>query len=181
MDSAVYAPMLDLKRATLDHQRTYGCGSRPFADGAQLAAWAIQAGACSAVEIGTSLGYSAACLANAGILVQTVDRDPVHIELAQRHLNERGLASRVNCMTGEAVEVLADLPAGEADLAFFDGMEVSVAEIEVLARTLRPGGLLIVSNMELGGEAAEVRELIGGWQLREDGEVLLAVKPSPAR
>lgn len=60
-------------------------------------------------------------------------------------------------------------------------MEVSVAEIEVLARTLRPGGLLIVSNMELGGEAAEVRELIGGWQPREDGEVLLAVKPSPAR
>ncbi|MEV5493694.1 class I SAM-dependent methyltransferase [Streptomyces bobili] len=173
--------MLDLKRATLDHERTYGYGSRPFADGAQLAVWAIEAGACSAVEIGTSLGYSAACLANTGILVQTVDRDPVHIELAQRHLNERGLASRVNCMTGEAVEVLADLPAGEADLAFFDGMEVSVAAIEVLARTLRPGGLLVVSNMKLGREAAEVRQLIGGWQPREDGEVVLAVKPSQAR
>ncbi|MFE7647871.1 O-methyltransferase [Streptomyces phaeoluteigriseus] len=180
MESAVYTPMSDLKDATLDHRRTHGCGSHPVVDGARLAAWAIQAGARSAVEIGTFLGYSAACLANAGVLVQTVDRDPVHVALAQRHLNERGLANRVNCMTGEAVEVLADLPAREADLAFFDGMEVSVAEIEVLAKALRPGGLLVVSNVKLGSEAAEVRQLIGGWQPRENGEVLFAVKPPRA-
>ncbi|MCW5251285.1 MULTISPECIES: O-methyltransferase [unclassified Streptomyces] len=181
MRSAVQDPLSDLKDATLAHQRAHGCGSHPFGDGARLAAWAVDAGARTAVEIGTSLGYSAACLAGAGARVHTVDRDPVHTELAQKHLGERGLADRVSCVTGEAVDVFAELPAGGADLAFFDGMEVSVAEVEVLARALRPGGLLIVSNMKLGGEEAEVRELLGGWRPREEGEELFAVKPGQSR
>ncbi|MEU5306879.1 O-methyltransferase [Streptomyces noursei] len=180
MTAVTQDPFASIKEATVAHQRSHRCGSHPFDDGPQLTAWAAGVEARTVVELGTSLGYSAACFAAAGARVHTVDRDPVHVDEARRLLKDHKLSRRVDCRVGEGVGVLATLPANSADVAFFDGMEPSLAEIDVLIRSLRPGGLLIASNMTLGGEAAEVRELLATWQHTDLGLNLLAIKPEKA-
>src|SRR5882724_4277229 len=106
----------DIKHATVDHQSQHKCECYPFDDGPQLTAWAVRAQARKVVELGTSLGYSAASFAAAGAQVYTVDHDPSHAGEAHRQLDAHRLAERVHRLVGEAVDVLAALPAGEADL-----------------------------------------------------------------
>ena len=167
----------DIKQATLSHLHDHGCSCYPYFDGSLLATLAAAAGAGTVVELGTALGYSAAWFASTGARVHTIDRDPTHSREARRQLDRHGLADRVEFLTGDGIDILQTMPAGRADLAFFDGFAPSRAVITALAGALRPGGLLIAGNMTLGGDATQVRAFLETWQHSDLGETVLAVKP----
>ena len=167
----------DIKKATFDHLHAHGCSCYPYSDGSLLATLAAAVGARTVVELGTALGYSAAWFASTGARVHTIDRDPTHSREARRQLDRHDLADRVELYTGEGTDILQTMPAGHADVAFFDGFAPTRAAITALVGALRPGGLLIAGNMTLGGEATPVRALLATWQYTDLGETVLAVKP----
>ncbi len=104
--------------------------------------WKIVADAVGAtrfLEVGTGLGYTAALMADAGrgrCRVDTIENDPLHAEIAEAELRERGLGRSVQVLLGDAAEVVADL-TGPYDVVFLDG-DVDVHEH--VDRLLRPGG-----------------------------------------
>lgn len=164
----------DIKAATLTHLQQHGCGCYPYSNGSLLATLATAANAKTVVELGTALGYSTAWFASTGAHVHTIDRDPTHHRLAQSHLDRHYLTEHVTLHTAEGTDVL---PTLAADVAFFDGYPPTTADINALAKTLRPGGLLIAGNMTLGGQSDQIRIQLSTWQHTDLGETLLAVKP----
>jgi predicted O-methyltransferase YrrM len=167
----------DIKQATLSHLHDHGCSCYPYSDGSLLATLAAAAGAGTVVELGTALGYSAAWFAGTGARVHTIDRDSTHSREARRQLDRHGLAGGVEFHTGDGIDILQTMPAGRADLAFFDGFMPTSTVITALANALRPGGLLIAGNMTLGGDTTQVRAFLETWQHSDLGETVLAVKP----
>lgn len=73
------------------------------------------------LEIGTAIGYSAAFLASAlpSCRVVTIEREEdAHAE-AVLNMERLGLADRVTCLKGDAIEIMAQL-ADEQDRRYFD-------------------------------------------------------------
>lgn len=167
----------DIKAATMTHLHQHGCGAYPYTDGRLLATLITAVGAQTVVELGTALGYSTAWLASTGAHVHSIDRDRTHNRRAREHLAQHGLAHRVTLHTGEANDILPRLAPTGADVAFFDGYTPTLADIQGLAATLRPGGLMIAANMTLGGQADQIRAWLATWQHSDLGETLLAVTP----
>src|ERR1039458_3553630 len=79
-------------------------------------------GAVSILEIGTFSGYSALAMA-AGLVpggsIVTCEIDPVHAEIARRHIAASPYADRIDVMVGPALATIASLP-GPFDLVFMD-------------------------------------------------------------
>lgn len=73
------------------------------------------------LEIGTAVGYSAACMAWAfeGCRITTIEADPQMAETAEKNLERLGLSSRVQVLTGQGQEVLDRLD-GSFDFVFID-------------------------------------------------------------
>ena len=113
--------------------------------------WVRAAQARRVVEVGTLAGYSAIWIARAlpedGRLV-SIEIDPAHAEVAQRSVDDAGLAGRVEIVVGSAAEVLGRMTDdGRLDVVFLDADKESYgAYTEEAARLLRPGGLLLADN-----------------------------------
>lgn len=113
-------------------------------------------GARDALEVGTFTGYSAICIARAlpgdGRLV-CLELDPERAAIAQRNLEDAGVAGRVEIRVGPAAESLEAMAATPTfDFAFVDADKPGYSEYyELLLPRLRPGGLLLLDNMLLGG------------------------------
>jgi caffeoyl-CoA O-methyltransferase len=113
-------------------------------------------GARLAVEVGTFTGYSAICiargLADGGRLV-CCELDDSYAETALGYLREAGLDGSVDMRVGPALDTLRSMPQGEdVDLAFIDADKESYPEYyEELLKRLRPGGLMLLDNVLLGG------------------------------
>ena len=77
--------------------------------------WQIVAeriGAKRFLEVGTGLGYTAALMADAGgpeCRVDTIEIDPVHADIAETELAERGLLDRVRILRGASLDMLRSL------------------------------------------------------------------------
>ena len=71
------------------------------------------------LELGTGLGYTAACLAQASdtIEIDTIDRDELHLSLAKNNWEDFDLRDRINPLFGKAEEILPVLKP-EYDLIF---------------------------------------------------------------
>lgn len=117
-------------------------------------------GARRAIEVGTFTGYSALCIARAlpedGTLL-ACELDPDYAATAERWLRRAGVAERVELRVGPAAETLRALPAEESfDFAFIDADKPSYPDYyeQVLAR-LRPGGLVMLDNVLLGGRVLD--------------------------
>lgn len=109
------------------------------------------AGAKRAVEIGTLAGYSAVHIARAlgeGGMLDTLELDPRHAEIARANIEAAGLGERVRVHIGSAAEILPSLVArGPFDLVFLDADKAGYPEYSIWAAdNLRPGGLLIADN-----------------------------------
>ncbi len=131
--------------------------------GALLAFLVELIGARRALEIGTFTGYSAIVVARAlgpeGRLV-CCDRSATWTAIAGRYWAEAGLADRIELRLGPALESLdALLAAGEADgfdVAFIDAARDEYpAYFERVIRLVRPGGLVAIDNVFLGGAVAD--------------------------
>ena len=113
-------------------------------------------GARRAIEVGTFTGYSAICiargLADGGRLVACeISED--WARAARRNVERAGVADRVELRVGPALDTLGALPAEPAfDLAFIDADKPAYrGYYEELLPRLRPGGLILLDNVLLGG------------------------------
>lgn len=113
-----------------------------------------------ALEVGTFTGYGAIAIARGlpedGRLI-CCELDQGYAEISRRNLERAGVTERVEIRVGPALETLRALPAGEEfDFAYIDADKPGYPGYfeECLAR-LRPGGLIVLDNVLLGGRVLD--------------------------
>lgn len=132
-------------------------------------------GSRRALEVGTFLGYGAIAIARGlpedGELV-ICELEQEYADRAAENLAKAGLDERADIRVGPAAETLRALPESEPfDFAFVDADKGSYPDYyEECLRVVRPGGLLLLDNVFMGGRildddpdeaTAIVRELNG--------------------
>jgi predicted O-methyltransferase YrrM len=151
-------PFAPIRDGTDAHRARHGCGAYPFSDGATLGVIAAAAHARRILELGTALGYTALWLAHGApeAELDTIERDGEHVRLARANIEAAGYGARIRVHEGAFAPVLAGLEPGY-DLAFFDGFGPTVDYLARMRTLLAPRGVLISSNLDVGGAAAEYR------------------------
>ncbi|SKA34545.1 O-methyltransferase [Consotaella salsifontis] len=141
-----------IRQMTRAHRQDHGCHAHTYSDGAALSALAAGAHAACILELGTALGYTACCLAAASpsALVDTVEKDPLHVALARKNIAAAGLSERITVHEGDFDTILRALAAGY-DFAFFDGIAPEPRLIDQLWSLLVPGGTLACANLHMVG------------------------------
>lgn len=143
------------------HREEHGpeCTVYPSGSGPLLGTLAAGTGATRILEVGCGLGYSALWLAYGAApdgRVESIESNAGHAELAQRHLDQEKYADRITLHLGRGAEVLPRL-TGPYDLIFCDSdLDEYGAYLDHFARLLRPGGLLITSNLFLGQYGSDI-------------------------
>lgn len=142
------------------HQKEHACGGHPYQHADMLRLFVSLTKPKRVLELGTGLGYSAICLAQGSDVtyVDTIDRDALHLDLAQKNWEDFDFNDRINPLFGKAEEVLPRLKP-EYDLIFFDGYTPSMKFLLQFERLLKKDGLLITANMFL-------RDKTGGKYMR---------------
>ncbi len=106
-------------------------------------------GAKQIVEMGTLAGYSGIWLARGlppGGKLITLEADPKHADIAQKHFELAGVADRVEIKRGNAHETLKTL-RGPFDMVFIDAeKEGYPAYLEWSLANVRSGGLITAHN-----------------------------------
>jgi predicted O-methyltransferase YrrM len=140
-----------IRVATDAHRRRHGCGAYPYSEGPLLSVIAAAADARRIIELGTALGYTALSLAHgaAEAQIDTIERDAEHVRLARDNFVAAGCAHRITVHEGDFDAVLARL-APPYDVAFFDGFAPSLAYLAEFRRLLRPNGVLVSTNLDVG-------------------------------
>jgi predicted O-methyltransferase YrrM len=115
------------------------------------------------VEVGTSYGYSTLFLAEAaritGGRVYTLELAAEKQAYAREQLARAGLADRVEWLAGDALELLAAIPA-PFDFVLLDvWKELYVPCLERIAPRMARGGILVADNMLLPEMVREQAEL----------------------
>ena len=116
-----------------------------------------------AVEVGTLAGYSGVSImrgmAPDGVL-DTIELDGHHAEVARESFRRAGFAERVRIHVGDAGTILRQLAAQSPfDLCFIDADKESYPEYVLWAgEHLRPGGLVVLDNAFLFGHVGERAE-----------------------
>jgi caffeoyl-CoA O-methyltransferase len=132
--------------------------------GRLMALLAQSIGARRALEIGTFTGYSALCVARVlpedGTLV-ACDVSEEWTAIARRAWTEAGVADRIDLRLAPADETLDAMRAagedGTYDFAFIDAdKEAYDGYYERCLALLRPGGLLTIDNVFLGGRIVDL-------------------------
>jgi predicted O-methyltransferase YrrM len=110
------------------------------------------------LEIGTAIGYSAACMAQAmpaGGTLFTIEIDPDRAATARANLDRAGVADRVSVIVGDASRFLHKV-SGPFDLIFQDGSkQLYEPLLDGLVAHLRPGGVLVTDNVLWHGEVIQ--------------------------
>jgi len=146
--------LLALQQATRAHQRAHGCNAHTFEDGEGL--WQLVAAhqPRRVLELGTGLGYTAClmALASSEAVVDTLEGDAIHAELARDQIAQLGLQQRVRLHEGSFSVTLPalQLQAGSLDLVFFDGNMPAFVLVQRFHSLLAPGGLLVATFMGPG-------------------------------
>jgi SAM-dependent methyltransferase len=110
----------------------------------------------SVLDVGCGSGRQLATMLEAarGASGTGIELDPAASELARAHLAERGLADRAEVLTGDARELVADLPepvdlALLANVVYYVPVDERVDLFGSLLGALRPGGVLVVVSTAL--------------------------------
>lgn len=154
-----------VRDATDAHRRRHGCWAYPFADGTVLGAIGATMVPRSVLELGTALGYTACWWGRAADHVDTVENDPDHARLAREHLARAGLTDRVTIHCGNFDDVLPHF-IEPFDIAFFDGYAPTAEVLALVERLVRPGGVLLTTNLGLGGGFRQVLAKNPDWLTR---------------
>jgi predicted O-methyltransferase YrrM len=176
-------PFAKIRNATNAHRARHECGAFPYANGPLLAALAGAANARRILELGTALGYTALSFAFGApdATVDTIERDPDHVQLARENIAAAGMDHRITVHEGEFSAILPTLDPGY-DVVFFDGGTPVPALHKSLRGLLRTGGTLITANLSHGGTAETVRKALfegKSWRsamVDEQGETAISVK-----
>lgn len=144
-------PFRGIYTATERHRLEHRCEAYASSNGPLLGVLARSVRARRSLEVGTALGYTAAWLAYGAPdgWVDTVEVDPGHAEQARAELRRAGVGDRVRVHVGESPRALDGLEPGY-DLVFYDASIPTAGELAAFHALLRPGGLLVTSNLFLG-------------------------------
>jgi predicted O-methyltransferase YrrM len=181
--AGVADPFAKVKAATDAHRARHGCGAYPYDNGPLLAALAAAANARRILELGTALGYTALSFASGApdSTVDTIERDPEHVQLARDNIAVAALDHRITVHEGDFATMLSTLDPGY-DVGFFDGGTPVPGLHAALRKLLRTGGLLITANLNHGGTADAVAKALfddKSWRsalIDADGETAISVK-----
>ena len=106
-----------------------------------------------AVEVGTAIGVSTLHLSRGGAHGTSFEVDPERHAAATEYLRRGGFEPDLRLQ--DATDGLAALEPGSFDLAFIDGPKAGYeTHLDQAVELLRPGGLLLVDNVLMGGGAA---------------------------
>jgi len=118
-------------------------------------------GAQNALEVGTFTGYSAICIARGleprnGRLT-CLELDPDFAAIAQRNIEEAGVADRVEIRVGPAGESLDAMPEEPTyDLVFLDADKTGYpAYYERILSRMKPNALLLIDNVLMNGDVTD--------------------------
>ena len=161
-----------------------GCTVYPTSSGPLLGVLAAATRAKRILEIGCGLGYSALWLAYGSSpdgIVETIEQDPDHAMLAGQNIAQEDYERRVVIREGRGARVLPQL-TGFYDLIFCDAdIGEYLEDLNHFFRLLRPGGLLVSSNLFLGQYAPELPGLdqsaIYRLRLLDDERLLTSYVP----
>ena len=131
--------------------------------GGLLTILALMVDAKVAIEVGTFTGYGAICIARGlapGGTLTCLEVSEEYAEISRRNIASAGLDDRVTVQLGPADAALAQLPREpHVDLAYVDADKTGYpAYYEALVPRLRPGGVLVLDNMLLGGRVLDPQE-----------------------
>lgn len=171
-------PFPELLAVSRLHREAHGCGAYPYDKGSLLRVLAAGLAPARIVEVGTAVGYTSTCMADAApdAQIDTIDFDREHIKLAATNFAHYGIDDRVTAHCGSADAVLPTLESAHYGLAFFDGFAPSASILTELHRVLRPGAMLVCANLTLGGDGGQVLADADMWLSHSLGETALAVK-----
>ncbi|MET8139084.1 DUF2218 domain-containing protein [Sphaerisporangium sp. NPDC005288] len=129
-------------------------------EGAFLTMLARMVGARQAVEVGVFTGYSSICIARGlaeGGRLLACDVSEEWTSVARSYWERAGVADRIDLKIAPAAETLRALPEERSiDFAFIDADKVSYpVYYEEIVRRLRPGGLVVLDNVFLGGRVVD--------------------------
>ena len=118
----------------------------------------VALGARKILEIGTAIGYSASCMAQAmpaGGHLFTMEIDADRAATARANVERAGVADKVSVIVGDASRFLHKV-AGPFDLIFQDGSkQLYEPLLDRLVEHLRPGGVLVTDNVLWHGEVID--------------------------
>ncbi|WP_204077460.1 DUF2218 domain-containing protein [Planotetraspora phitsanulokensis] len=129
-------------------------------EGALLTMLVRLVGARNAIEVGVFTGYSSICIAR-GLLeggrLLACDVSDEWTSIARDYWERAGVADRIDLKVAPALETLRALPAEPSvDIAFIDAdKENYPAYYEEIVQRLRPGGLVVLDNVFLGGRVMD--------------------------
>ena len=144
----IAAFVAEVYRQTMRCRIEHGCHIYPF-EHSDIASVLAAAMDCKRIlELGCGLGFATLWLAHGAkhAHIDAIDHDDLHVWLARENFAEFGIAERVTLHRGEFTEVLPTLAPGY-DLALFDGWAPRPEHLAAFERLLRPGGMLISSNL----------------------------------
>ncbi|WP_308442295.1 DUF2218 domain-containing protein [Planotetraspora silvatica] len=129
-------------------------------EGALLTMLVRLVGARHAIEVGVFTGYSSICIAQGlpeGGRLLACDVSDEWTSIARDYWERAGVADRIDLKVGPALETLRALPAEPyVDIAFIDAdKENYPAYYEEIVQRLRPGGLVVLDNVFLGGRVMD--------------------------
>jgi caffeoyl-CoA O-methyltransferase len=109
----------------------------------------------SILEIGTYTGYSALCLAEGltenGIL-HTIDINDELTPMVRKYVNQAGLDSKFNILTGNALDIIPTL-SGPFDLVFIDADKINYSNyFDLVFDKVRIGGYILADNVLWSGK-----------------------------
>ena len=116
-----------------------------------------------ALEVGTFTGYSAICigrgLGDDGRLT-CLELEQEYADIARRNLDAAGLSDRAEIRVGPAGDALDAMPEEPTyDFIFLDADKPGYpAYYEQILLRMRPGGLLLIDNILMGGDVVEPEE-----------------------
>lgn len=103
------------------------------------------------LEIGTAVGYSAACFAIYGgknCFIDTIEIDEERAKEAVENLNQIGVKNQVNIMMGNAVEILPNLKEDSYDIVFIDAAKSKYSIfLEEGMRLIKKDGIILADNV----------------------------------
>ena len=102
------------------------------------------------LEIGTAVGYSAACFAkytDETCIIDTIEIDEERAKEAIENVKNIGFSDRINIMLGNAVEILPTL-SEEYDIVFIDAAKSKYSIfLEEGIRLIKDGGIILADNV----------------------------------
>ncbi len=138
------------------HRNEHNCSAYPYDEYSILHAYVSQLCPKRILEIGTGIGFTAAVMAavDAGIHVDTIEKDLEHVASAKKFLRDISLDSRVDILSGIAEEILPQL-SDQYDFIFFDGYQIHYEFLPHYERLLKTGGTLFLGNNHLNSKTSD--------------------------